>query len=447
MKCPFSFLGHPSSPTKQTNHHSFSTPEIKPEWVRDESKLVIDGETEINEQLRMIDFHEGDVQLLHHMRPMISRRIDWIVNSFYQSVLDVSKLEEIIKKHSTVEKLKQTLREHLLDMFSGNVDQEFIMKRLRIAKVHKRVGLEPKWYLSAFQNLQNAFLQTIYQEVKDEQLLLQMVRTTTKLLNLEQQLVLEAYEKENIREKEEQYELVKNELKSKITIFSEELEDLSLATNAAVEELVSSSNEVSRAIQHSSETASNTREHAEEGRDILQILQQHIGGIHEKTSSMEESVKELGQSSSQIQKVVSAVEEIASRIKLLSLNASIEAARAGEHGLGFAVVAREVNKLSEEAKSTVVQIAGLVSHSAEISARVVRAIEEVRGLAEQGEVQSQESGNMFIHILNSMKNSAEDIVLLEEQIRELITTIEGIGSSTAIVAESAERLNRVSMNL
>ncbi|MNJ05286.1 hypothetical protein D3C73_1665080 [compost metagenome] len=54
---------------------------------------------------------------------------------------------------------------------------------------------------------------------------------------------------------------------------------------------------------------------------------------------------------------------------------------------------------------------------------------------------------MFIHILNSMKNSAEDIILLEEQIRELITTIEGIGSSTATVAESAERLNRISLNL
>ncbi len=415
MKCPFSQFIHPSSLSKQANHHSISDLESKLDWTRDESRLVIDGETEINEQLRMIDFHKGDVQLLHQMRPMISRRIDWIVDFFYQSVLDVAKLEEIIKKYSTVDKLKQTLREHLLDMFSGNVDQEFIKKRLKIAKVHKRVGLEPKWYLSAF--------------------------------HLEQQLVLEAYEKENIREKEEQYELVKNELKSKITIFSEELEDLSLATNAAVEELVSSSNEVSYAIRQSSVTALSTREHAEEGRDILRVLQQHIGGIYEKTRSMEESVKQLGQSSVQIRKVVSTVEEIASRIKLLSLNASIEAARAGEHGLGFAVVAKEVNKLSEEAKSTVVQIADLINQSTKISTRVVQGIEEVRGLVEQGELQSKESGNLFIHILKSMMNSGEDIVLLETQISELIITIEGIGSSTAIVAESAERLNAVSMNL
>ncbi|MFD1267635.1 protoglobin domain-containing protein [Paenibacillus motobuensis] len=52
----------------------------------------------------------------------------------------MDKLKEIIEQHSTIERLKQTLEGHLLEMFNGEIGQEFIIKRLAIAKVHKRVG-------------------------------------------------------------------------------------------------------------------------------------------------------------------------------------------------------------------------------------------------------------------------------------------------------------------
>lgn len=448
MKCPFSFLR--SSSSFDTNQTDPMYPMSKLTHSLDYGEapmMMAVGQSEIGEQLRMINFGEKDISILREMQPLVEKRIDWIVNLFYQSVLDVPKLEDIIRSHSTIERLKLTLKQHLLEMFTSDINDDFIEKRLRIAKVHKRVGLEPKWYLSAFQNLQNAFLQMLHDEVKDDDKLLRMIKTTTKLLSLEQQLVLEAYERENVREKEEQYELVKNELKGKISTFSEELEDLSLTTNAAVEELVSSGNEVNQAIQRSAESAQNTKSQAEEGGQILFSLQDHIQEIHVKMTAMELAVGRLGTSASKIQNVVTAVEDIAGQIKLLSLNASIEAARAGEQGRGFAVVAKEVNKLSEDAKQTVVQIAGLIRQSVDMTGQFIAGIDEVRLLADQGLKQSGESGEMFQHILVSTQSSANEISMLEAQIQELIYTIEGIGKSTANVAESAERLNRVSSQL
>lgn len=448
MKCPFSFLRSSSSFDTKQEDTLYPMSKLTHSLDYGEAAMMMAvGQSEIGEQLRMINFGEKDISILREMRPLVEKRIDWIVNLFYQSVLDVPKLEDIIRSHSTIERLKLTLKQHLLEMFTSDIDDEFIEKRLRIAKVHKRVGLEPKWYLSAFQNLQNAFLQMLHDEVKDDDKLLQMIKTTTKLLSLEQQLVLEAYERENVREKEEQYELVKNELKGKISTFSEELEDLSLTTNAAVEELVSSGNEVNQAIQRSAESAQNTKSQAEEGGQILFSLQDHIQEIHVKMTAMELAVGRLGASASKIQNVVTAVEDIAGQIKLLSLNASIEAARAGEQGRGFAVVAKEVNKLSEDAKQTVVQIAGLIRQSVDMTGQFIAGIDEVRLLADQGLKQSGESGEMFQHILASTQSSANEVSMLEAQIQELIYTIEGIGKSTANVAESAERLNRVSSQL
>lgn len=444
MKCPFSMLRTSSLVSKPVDSQLESKLKNS-QPVR--SLLNATNRSEIGEQLRMIHFGEKDILILRSMQPLVGHRIDEIVDVFYQSILEVSKLEELIRSHSTIERLKLTLRQHLLEMFSSDIDDAFVERRLQIAKVHKRVGLEPKWYLSAFQNLQNAFLQMLHNEVKDEMQLLAMIKTISKLFSVEQQLVLEAYERENIKEKEQQYELVKSELKSKISTFSEELEDLSLSTNAAVEELVSSGNEVNRAIRKSSESSQLTQEQAEQGGEILSRLQKQIQGIHFKMEAMETSVRRLNHSSGQIRNVVLAVQDIASQIKLLSLNASIEAARAGEEGRGFAVVAQEVNKLSEEAKQTVVQIATLIRQSVDTTGEVVNGIEEVRHLTDQGMSHSSESGEMFRHILASTQNSVHEVSMLEAQIQDLIHTIEGIGISTATVAESAERLNRVSSQL
>lgn len=227
-----------------------------------------DGHDDLNKQMRMIDLTEEDLRLLRLMKPVVEQRIDDITNQFYNTVLGVNKLEAIILEHSSIDRLKKTLREHIIEIFDGNVNEEYIAKRLKIANIHKRIGLEPKWYLSAFQNLQNVFITAIYNET----------HTDAERIKL----VLEEYEKENIREKEEQYLLVKNELKHKIAEFSGELIDLSIDTNAAVEQLVTSSNEVDNTFQRTAASALESQGKAREGHGQLNNLTGQINLIYAK---------------------------------------------------------------------------------------------------------------------------------------------------------------------
>ncbi len=88
------------------------------------------------------------------------------------------------------------------------------------------------------------------------------------------------------------------------------------------------------------------------------------GRIIEKLSTGVEGTNKLVE---RITLKTSELKALQNKQKILALNASIEAARAGEKGAGFAVVAKEVGKLSEQSTVVNKEIEEIVSN---ISAQV-----------------------------------------------------------------------------
>ncbi|QOY36389.1 protoglobin domain-containing protein [Anaerobacillus isosaccharinicus] len=153
------------------------------------------NDAEILKQLEIIDLTIEDLETIKGLQPLIKENLEGLVDTFYKTILKADNLKAIIDQNSSTNRLRQTLEKHILEMFNGIIDYEFIEKRITVAKVHIRIGLEPKWYLGAFQNLFSSLSKVINTNISDQVKKAEIMDVISKLLNFEQQLVLEAYEK------------------------------------------------------------------------------------------------------------------------------------------------------------------------------------------------------------------------------------------------------------
>lgn len=411
------------------------------------SPIISISDREILEQMRMIGLEKDDLINIHAVQPLIKENIEKLVHAFYQTILQVHHLKQIIEEHSSIDRLRSTLHKHLVEMFDGKIDNQFLEKRMRVAKVHFHIGLEPKWYLSAFQNLQNSMMEIVYDnfENKNEQRII--IHAITKILNFEQQLVLEAYDNENMKQREKENERVKEELKLKITEISEELVALAEQTSASVQTLITNSNEVNGTVSKNRDQATSTQEMARQGQERMQILANKISSISTNTEDVDKMVGRLNQSFKQISEFVNLVQDIADQTNLLSLNSAIEAARAGEHGRGFAVVANEVRKLAEQTKKSISEIQSIVSTSNNYMKEVVDSLEGVQSVVKEGRNESASTSEAFNNIVVSMDDSLTGVKNVDQKIKHLIEIIQEIGVATSKVTESAETLNDTANHL
>lgn len=414
------------------------------EWLntaKDMNVLINISDIEIKKQMDLINLDVNNLKLIKALQPLVKVNIDVIIDSFYDTMLTVEELKQIIEEYSSIEHLKRTLTSYLIEMFSGTIDDSFIENRRRVAKAHYDIKLESKWYMAALQSIQNSIRNLIFENIGGRQSICQFENALTILLNFEMQLVLDEYHKENMLEKEKQYEAVKRDLKTRITTVSEEVASLSVETSASVEQLIASSQEVNYNVTNCTSKSKMTKEAALEGQDRMIALDKQIQSITASTAHMKTIILQLNESSEQIKKVVSIVQDIAEQTNLLALNSAIEAARAGEYGKGFAVVADEVRKLADETKKSVSEISVLIGKSNEYTTEVVSSINEVQSMVVQGEAESKFTNEAFENITISISESLRDIQRVEEKVDELVKVIEEIGVATEKVAVSADHLD------
>lgn len=142
--------------------------------------------------------------------------------------------------------------------------------------------------------------------------------------------------------------------------------------------------ELTATVENVSNMAENVAQEAEESYQSVLTAVEHAEESKKNLTDLTDAMGTISTTSQEIQKIIGAIEDIASQTNLLSLNASIEAARAGEQGKGFAVVANQIGKLAADSAQSAVNTRELIEKSLvevengnDITSKTVEALNEI----------------------------------------------------------------------
>jgi methyl-accepting chemotaxis protein len=200
-------------------------------------------------------------------------------------------------------------------------------------------------------------------------------------------------------------------------------------TLMSVEQMTQSIQEVANKAQQAAEVSRSAEATAETGGQAMERTVQNILQLRETVAETAKKVKRLGESSQQISKVVSLINQIALKTNLLAVNASIEAARAGEEGRGFAVVAEEVGALAAQSAEATREIERIVEGIQRETSEVVVAMETGTSQVVEG-----------TRLVEETKQSLGQIVVVSRQVNQLFQSIAQVTDSQADTAQMVKHL-------
>lgn len=148
----------------------------------------------IQEGRAYVGFAGEDERALAALRPFFEEIADDVVEQFYEAVTRMPELAAIIRKHSSVERLKKTQKAYFLRLTEGGYGREYVEERRRIGAAHETIGLDPQWYLGAYQIYANLLFPRLIARYGHAPATLEaMLLAVMKLMNLDAQIALDVY--------------------------------------------------------------------------------------------------------------------------------------------------------------------------------------------------------------------------------------------------------------
>jgi len=155
----------------------------------------VPGETYLRSLETYVGFTEESSALLRAARPYVAPHVAGIIDDFYATIeAHPGARQSITGGEAQINRLKRTLERWLDDMLLGPHDEDYVLRRSRIGRVHVRINLPQAYMFTAMNRMRIQVAAVIQRALEAEPLLRdETVVALHQIMDIELAIMLETY--------------------------------------------------------------------------------------------------------------------------------------------------------------------------------------------------------------------------------------------------------------
>lgn len=390
-------------------------------------------------QIRFTGLTERDIQNLMSIKPIVEKNAKEVVRAFYAKIQQAPNLVRIIEQHSSIPKLEKTFEQYLLEMVSGEINEQYIKRRKIVGNVHNRIGLFPEWYIGAYTLLQNEMLTMLTRELETWEEVTEVYASFQRLCSFDMQIGIETYIESYTSSMMKLNEV--EELQHRLADSASTLVASAEETNSSIDDKERQVDQMLSEIQSITTSSEKMIAEVDEGKEEVTLSLNKVDKVVDLIETTKSLTQDLLENSLQIGQVVATIRGISNQTNILSLNAAIEAARAGEHGQGFSIVAQEVRKLAHQTEDALDHIQTQVTAVQETVTRFENSFTDIVEETSVFRVTNQNIIQVLDNSVNSVKENGDRIHNFNEVVNNFKKAFEEIAQASSHITSMAEQLS------
>lgn len=105
--------------------------------------------TDLRRRKALLGIHAAEEAELYRLLPAAEHVVGDVIETFYKRQLEVPEIVALIGDKDTLNHLKRALHDYVLELFSGEYGLDYAARRIRVGRVHGRIGIPSKYYVAA----------------------------------------------------------------------------------------------------------------------------------------------------------------------------------------------------------------------------------------------------------------------------------------------------------